>query len=131
MENAIKNIIGRDVSLDGLYEENRSMIEDKSSPVLNALRSEAFKAFQKLGIPSKKVEDYKYTNLQPLFTGDYTFSLSPGTLTENLEDVFTCDVDELDSFTIFMVNGWYYTRNKPEGLPEGVRVGSLAQLAKD
>ena len=131
MDNVIKNIIGRDVTLDGLFEENRSLIEGNSSSVMNALRSDAFEAFRRLGIPSNKVEDYKYTNLQPLFSGDYSLSLTPDTLVENVEDIFSCDVDTLDSITIFIVNGWYYARNKPDGLPDGVRIGSLAQLAKE
>jgi len=131
MKNVIKNIIGKDISLVELFEENRSKIEAYSSPVLNSLRDEAFDAFQELGIPSNKVENYKYTNLQPLFNGDFTFSVNPETLTENLEDLFSCDVDTLDSITIYVVNGWYYTRNNPGDLPKGLRIGSFAHLAKE
>ncbi len=119
MDNVIKNIIGKDISLAELFDENRAAIESHSSSVLNSLRDEAFDAFQELGIPSNKVENYKYTNLQPLFSGDFTFSLKPETLTENLEDIFSCDVDTLDSITIYLVNGWYYTRNNPGVLPKG------------
>lgn len=131
MDNVIKNIIGKDVSLVELFEENRSEIESHSSPVLNNLRDEAFDAFQELGIPSNKVENYKYTNLQPLFNGDFTFSVKPEILTENLEDLFSCDVDTLDSITIYVVNGWYYTRNNPDDLPNGLKIGSFAHLAKE
>ncbi|RCW37390.1 Fe-S cluster assembly protein SufD [Marinilabilia salmonicolor] len=131
MDNVIKNIIGKDISLAELFEENRSVIESHSSPVLNSFRDEAFDAFQELGIPSNKVENYKYTNLQPLFSGDFTFSLKPETLTENLEDIFSCDVDTLDSITVYLVNGWYYTRNNPGDLPKGVVIGSMAQVAKE
>jgi Fe-S cluster assembly protein SufD len=131
MENAVKNMIGKDVSLSDLYGESRSHIEARSAPVLNHFREEAFDVFRELGVPSNKVENYKYTNLQPHFSGDFSFSTEPGVLTRNVEDVFSCDVDTLDSFTIFLVNGWYYTRNNPQELPAGVRVGSMAQLAKE
>ncbi|WP_291860780.1 Fe-S cluster assembly protein SufD [Marinilabilia sp.] len=131
MDNVIKNIIGKDISLVELFEENRSLIEEQSSIVLNNLRDEAFDAFQELGIPSNKVENYKYTNLQPLFNGDFSFSLKPEILTENVEDVFSCDLETLDSITIYLVNGWYYTRNNPDLFPEGIRIGSLAHLAKE
>lgn len=131
MNNVIKNIIGKDISLTELFEENRSAIDMHSSAVLNSLRDEAFDAFQELGIPSNKVENYKYTNLQPLFSGDFTFSLKPETLTDNLEDIFSCDVDTLDSITIYLVNGWYYTRNNPGVLPKGLVIGSMAQVAKE
>ncbi|MFW6042815.1 MAG: Fe-S cluster assembly protein SufD [Marinilabiliaceae bacterium] len=131
MDNAVKNIIGRDISLKGLFEEKRSRIEERSASVMNGFRQDAFEAFSELGIPSNKVENYKYTNLQPHFNGDFHVSTEPGLLKQDIEDVFSCDVDALDSITIFLVNGWYYARNNPEGMPEGVRIGSLAQLAKD
>lgn len=131
MDNAIKNIIGRDISLSTLFEENRQTIEDSSSKVLNNLRGQALEAFLKLGIPSNKVENYKYTNLQPYFSGDFSFSLNAPDFTGRMEDIFSCDVETLDSFTIFIVNGWYYSNNGSALLPEGVRVGSLAALAKE
>ncbi|MFO8000027.1 MAG: Fe-S cluster assembly protein SufD [Marinilabilia sp.] len=131
MDNAVKNIIGKDLTLSNLFEDNRSRIEQRSSPVMNRIRDEAFDAFNELGIPTNKVENYKYTNLQPLFNGEFHLSTEPGLLTQDIEEVFSCDVDALDSFTIFLVNGWYYTRNNPDELPEGVTVGSLARLAAD
>lgn len=131
MDNVVKNIIGKDITLAELFEENRSHIEDSSSEVMNGLREDALDAFRELGVPSNKVENYKYTDLQPHFTGDYSFRTEAEILTQDLEDIFSCDVDTLDTFTIFLVNGWYYARNNPEGLPRGVRVGSLASLAKD
>lgn len=131
MENVIKNIIGKDISLGELFEENRPLIDGHSADVLNSFRDEAYDAFQEMGIPSNKVENYKYTNLQPYFKGDFKFSAVPGGLEQNLEDVFSCDVDTLDTHTIYVVNGWYYPLNKVEGVPAGVRIGSLAQLARE
>ncbi|PWD99204.1 Fe-S cluster assembly protein SufD [Marinilabilia rubra] len=131
MDNVIKNIIGKDISIGELFEEYRSQIEEHSSEVLNSFRGEAFDTFQETGIPSNKVENYKYTNLQPFFKGDFKFSIAPGKSEQNVEDVFSCDVDTLDTYTLYVVNGWYYPLNDLEGLPAGVRIGSLAQLSKD
>ncbi len=131
MDNVIKNIIGKDISLVEMFAENREEITAHSSEILNGLRDEAFDAFQELGIPTNKFENYKYTNLQPLFNGDYTFSLKPGSFTENVEDVFSCDVHALDSIIIYLINGWYYSRNNLGDLPKGLKIGSLAQVAKE
>ncbi|WP_462317376.1 Fe-S cluster assembly protein SufD [Marinilabilia sp.] len=131
MENVIKNIIGKDISIGELFEERRSQIESHSAAVLNGFRDEAYDAFQETGIPSNKVENYKYTNLQPHFKGDFNFSTAPGELEQNVEDVFSCDVDTLETYTVYVVNGWYYPLNKVDGLPSGVRIGSLAQFAKE
>ncbi len=131
MENAIKNIIGKDVSLTGLFEEQHAHIDARSATVLNNFREEALQAFRELGIPSNKMENYKYTNLQPLFSGDFTVNFEPALLTQDVKEVFSCDLDTLESHTIFLVNGWYYARNNMEGLPKGVSIGSFAQKAKN
>ena len=50
-----------------LYDECRSMIRDHSAGVMNAVRDEAFGDFKRLGIPTKKIERYKYTDMTKLF----------------------------------------------------------------
>ena len=50
-----------------LYRENTGKIETKSSPYLNSFREEALNRFISLGIPTKKNEAYKYTNLDIFF----------------------------------------------------------------
>jgi Fe-S cluster assembly protein SufD len=44
--------------------------------VLNAVRDQAFEDFKALGIPTKKVERYKYTDMQQLFEPDYGLNLN-------------------------------------------------------
>ena len=53
-----------------LYEQARQMIFDHAPEVMNAVRDEAFRHFKAAGFPSKKVERYKYTDLQKLFAPD-------------------------------------------------------------
>ena len=50
-----------------LYDQRRDMIREHSADVMNAVRDEAYENFKRLGIPSKKVERYKYTDMQRLF----------------------------------------------------------------
>ena len=47
-----------------LYKQCREMIREHSSDVMNAVRDEAFERFATTGFPSKKVERYKYTDIQ-------------------------------------------------------------------
>src|SRR5574344_85456 len=63
-----------------LYQEAASIIKAKSCPVMNAVRDEAFSTFQRLGFPSKKVERYKYTDVDAAFAPNYGISLSPLTV---------------------------------------------------
>ncbi len=131
MNNTVQHILDKEVSPATLFAENRSIIVQRSSPVLNALREEAAEAFDVLGIPTNKNEEYKYTNLRPLFAGGFDYSFYPQELPGEVESVFSCDVDALESHTIYLINGWYYSKNRTAGLPKGVRLGSLAQMARE
>jgi hypothetical protein len=46
-----------------IYAENIEKISGYSSPYINSFRKPAFEKFRELGIPTKKNEAYKYTNL--------------------------------------------------------------------
>ena len=63
-----------------LYHEAGDLIKSKSCNVMNAVRDEAFEAFQRVGFPSKKVERYKYTDVDAAFAPNYGISLSPLTV---------------------------------------------------
>ena len=63
-----------------LYNEASDLIKSKSCPVMNTVRDEAFATFQRLGFPSKKVERYRYTDVDAAFAPNYDISLSPLTV---------------------------------------------------
>lgn len=60
-----------------LYNEAGALIKQKSCPVMNAVRDEAFRVFEAKGFPSKKVERYKYTDVDAAFAPNYGISLNP------------------------------------------------------
>ena len=113
-----------------LYEECREMIHKHSSDVMNAERDEAFSRFKAQGFPSKKVERYKYTDMQKLFEPDYGLNLNRLQIPVNPYDAFRCDVPNLSTSLYFVVNDMLYHDEKPKGhLPEGVIIGSLKDFA--
>lgn len=63
-----------------LYNEASNLIKGKSCHVMNAVRDEAFATFQQIGFPSKKVERYRYTDVDAAFAPNYGISLSPLTV---------------------------------------------------
>src|SRR5690606_19208549 len=82
------------------------------------------------GIPTRKVENYKYTDLQPAFDSDYVFHHRREPVDVDLNEVFKCDVPQMDSYLGFISNGWYYENNNQlNELPEGVIAGSLEKIA--
>ena len=109
-----------------LYEQARQMIFDHSSEAMNAVRDEAFERFKAQGFPSKKVERYKYTEIQKLFAPDYGVNINRLEIPVDPYDAFRCDVPNLSTSLYFVVNDMFYRDDKPKGhLPEGVIIGSL------
>jgi len=113
-----------------LYEQARQMICDHSPEVMNAVRDEAFERFKAKGFPSRKVERYKYTDMQKLFEPDYGLNLQRLQIPVDPYQAFRCDVPNLSTSLYFVVNDAFYrVPNAAPKLPDGVVIGSLAQHA--
>ena len=109
-----------------LYEQARQMIMNHAPEAMNAVRDEAFEDFKLSGFPSKKVERYKYTDIQKLFEPDYGVNLNRFQIPVDPYQAFRCDVPNLSTSLYFVVNDSFYKDDKPKGhLPEGVIIGSL------
>ena len=130
-----------------LYEQAQGAIFAHSIGEMNAVRNQAFEDFRRLGFPSRKVERYKYTDMQKLFEPDYGLNLNRLHIPVDPYKAFRCDVPNLSTSLYFMVNDMFYqgygdTEVLPKHkLPEGFIVGSMcnhpevvakyyAQLAK-
>lgn len=115
-----------------LFHANRAKLDEGSSNLLNRMRDIAIKRFEKTGIPGFKNENYKYTNLNPVFDKEYQHLFEYETIDVDLNEAFRCDVPQLDTNVVLLVNGWYYAKNQPlNDLPKGVVVGSLKQIANE
>ena len=124
-----------------LYAQARQMIFDHAPEAMNAVRDQAFEDFRKQGFPSKRVERYKYTDIQKLFEPDYGVNLNRLEIPVDPYEAFRCDVPNLSTSLYFVVNDAFYkgVRSQESGvrsqepgvlhgqghLPEGVIVGSL------
>ena len=111
-----------------LYEQAREMIFSHAPEAMNAVRDEAFDDFRRQGFPSKKVERYKYTDIQKLFAPDYGVNLNRLDIPVDPYQAFRCDVPNLSTSLYFVVNDAFYNRQQPQAhLPEGVIVSSLRE----
>jgi Fe-S cluster assembly protein SufD len=114
----------------GLYNDNIIKISGISSPFINSFRKSAFEKFSELGIPTKKNEAYKYTNLDIFFKHDYESYFMPIPSDFVKAEEFRCDVTDLDAHGIVLLNGFYPTLNeKLRQLPSGVWIGSLYEAS--
>lgn len=113
-----------------LFTKNLAIYNEGCPDYMNDVRQKAIEKFEAKGIPSRKNEDYKYTDLRSVFQND--FSVVPRYIEHNvdLHDVFRCDVPQLDTHVILLINGWYYGRNRRIGnFPDGVICSSLNHAA--
>ena len=96
--------------------------------------------FASSGFPSRKVERYKYTDMQALFAPDYGLNLNRLQIPVDPYNAFRCDVPNLSTNLYFVVNDMFYRSEKLEvrgeriphasaKLPEGVIIGSLKELS--
>jgi len=109
-----------------LYGQARQIIMDHAPEPMNAVRDQAFEDFKAQGLPSKKVERYKYTDLQTLFAPDYGLNLNRLEIPVDPYQAFRCDVPNLSTSLYFVINDMFCHDDKPKGhLPEGVVIGSL------
>ena len=102
------------------------MIFSHAPEPMNAVRDEAFNDFVSAGLPSKKVERYKYTDVQKLFEPNFGVNINRLQIPVDPYETFRCDVPNLSTSLYFVVNDIFYHDEKPKGhLPEGVIIGSM------
>ena len=115
-----------------LYSQSRDMLNAHSSAVMNAVRDTAFEDFKRQGFPSRKVERYKYTNIDKLFAPNYGVNVNRVEFPVNPYSVFSCDVPNLSTSLYFVVNDSFYKKALPKAsLPDGVEVMSLKDAADE
>lgn len=114
-----------------LYEECHKLICEHSCDVMNAVRDTAFEQFKAQGFPTKKVERYKYTDIQTLMQPNYGLNLRRLDIPVDPFQAFKCDVPNLSTLLYFLVNDAFYTKQQAKKqLPEGVIIGSLVANAQ-
>lgn len=113
-----------------LFEECYEVLTTHSTSVLNSKRDAAFADFKRLGFPSKKVERYRYCDIDGLFSRNYGINARRLDIPVDPYHAFQCDVPNLSTSLYFMVNDVFYPTDSPRGhLPEGVIIGSLRDEA--
>ncbi|HEX4372526.1 MAG TPA: SufD family Fe-S cluster assembly protein, partial [Puia sp.] len=104
--------------------ETQSVLSSSEPEVLHLLRKKAFENFQRLGFPTVKTEDWKYTHLTPFLKEE--FSTTPDDININEEILSKANIKSLDCYKIILVNGVYRPEFSDSITDEGVFISSLA-----
>jgi Fe-S cluster assembly protein SufD len=73
---------------------------------IHEIRSEAFKNFEDLGFPTKKLEAWKYTSLNAVLKQDYSLFPSKGNSIQ-LSDVQKYFIHDIDTYKLVFIDGKY------------------------
>jgi Fe-S cluster assembly protein SufD len=114
--------------MTNLFWENFKTIRASEPEAVSDLRQEAIQLVQSQGFPDTDTENWRYTSIDPLFREPYNFDFSNQNRSYDIEKIFSCDVYDLDTFSITLLNGWYVYKNAPlTTLPDGTIIGSLSK----
>lgn len=109
--------------------EVRTSLFSAEAPEISALRAQAFQHFKKLGFPSTKVEDWKYTNLVPILKEGYELEQDEEVLSIKDAVIAKVKIQLLDCYHIVLVNGKYRADLSDAVNEEGVYLFSIADAA--
>jgi Fe-S cluster assembly protein SufD len=115
--------------LISLFQQHTGVLESGSGRILNNYREQAFRDFDRLGVPTTKNEAYKYTPVEKYMQGNYDMELNANPFKIDLQDIFKCDIPELNTQVVLVLNGFFYSVNQIEQLPEGVVVCGLNEAS--
>ncbi len=114
------------------FEQARpTLLNGTATPKIHAKRKAAIAEFERLGLPTRKSEDWRYTNIAAVLKKGYTHTpdLRPPA---TLPDLSAYRIPNLDVYQVVIVNGQYVEAGAQlDDLPDGVTVSSLKQAMKD
>lgn len=109
-----------------LLRDHRALIDAGSPAALCARRDEAAAAFSAHGLPTQRVERYKYCDVPAAFAPDYGVNLRRAVPTESPYTTYRCAVPNLSTALFYVVGDVPVIDAGKSGLlPEGVVVCSL------
>ena len=114
-----------------LYRSNRALVETGSCPVMNAKRESAAAQLEAKGLPTKRVERYKYTDAEAAFAPDYGLNLNRTLPGNDPYKAYHCNVPNLSTSLYYVVNDVICpSEGKVSALPEGVIVDSIQHVSQ-
>jgi len=101
---------------------------------LKELQESAIASFGKLGFPTTRDEDWKYTNVAPIVSTDFARRERDASRAEAVttEEILALSFADSEHSRLVFVDGVYCARlSEVRGLPRGVRLQSLAEALRD
>lgn len=115
-----------------LYDSQRDAIDAGSAPALNALRGAAREALDGHELPDLRTEGFEKTSVDAMFAPDYGINFNRLSLPCDVAAAFKCGVPNVSSLLAILAGDRFVpTATLLKNLPQGVRVMSLAEAARE
>ena len=111
-----------------LYRQMADTICEHGAPAMNKARQAAFDAFCQQGLPTRKVERYRYTDMQQWFAPNFGLNLNRLSVPFDPKELFHCAVPNLSTLFYYVVNDAPIVQKSPDST---VTVGSLRTIAAE
>lgn len=124
-------MMGNEQEYIDIFDRHRELIEEPCATLLNEERAKSLICFKATGFPDTKDENWLHTNVAKRFATDYGMNLGRIVAETGTNDLFTCDVPNLNTYKAYIVNDTFHAGdNKSRELPHGVILGSLNEIAE-
>ena len=110
-----------------LFKDYRHLLDKGSCEVMNDARDAAALFLEENGLPTKRTEAYRYTDVQAAFAPDYGVNLQRLRPNVDAYATYKCNVPNLSTTLLFVVNDMPMPMPENTHLPEGVRIQRLAE----
>ena len=107
-----------------IYEEE---ILRNSSPHIREIRKKAITGFEKLGIPTKRHEEWKYTYINAALSNDYIQQFTPVDTGITANDIYPLLIPGLDAYIAVVENGRFITPLSNCEIKNGINISSFAK----
>ncbi len=115
------------LKLDQWFEETVDFFDAD----MQTKRHHALQQFKALGLPNSKLEKWRNTDLTGALKYDYSLFTEKFNTNITDNDIFQCDVHELDAFTVNLYRGHFVYKDQPIfKMSNGTIIGSLAAAFK-
>jgi Fe-S cluster assembly protein SufD len=127
MKNYISNGTFKEDLIKQFHVNEEQLFRNDTSYVAG-LRTKSLDMIKTLEMPTRRMEDWKHTDLSPVLSKNWVQFLNAGESNADIDQIFTCEVHNLSTDQLSLLNGWYASGQKPlQRFPNGVIAGSISR----
>lgn len=108
-----------------LYEEQKSLVAEKSAGVFNIRRAEAYERLKGLSMPTRKTEAYKYCPVMEKMDREWGVNLNRTLFGLKAEEIFRCAIPGVKATMVYMINDVWGSEKEEIDLGGGAFVCSM------